>query len=67
MGSLKKMKMTFTFQEKQQSEHVLSMAARKYNKYRENQLSGGRTRNIPFSFVKPWWTLWTEKMIIASG
>ena len=65
MGGLKKMKMTFTFEEKQQSEHGLTMAARKYNKYRENQLSGGRTRNIPF--FKPWWGVWYEKMPSASG
>ena len=53
MRGLKKMKMTFTFEEKQQSEHGLTMAARKYNKYRENEVA---RRNAVF--VQPWWFLW---------
>ncbi len=52
MGSLKRMKMTFTFEEKQQSKPELTMATRKYNN---------------FHFVSPWWFSWTAKMVSASG
>ena len=71
MGGLIKMKMNFTFEEPQHATFApleavkQPMASRKYNKYRENQLSGGRTRNIPF--FKPWWGVWYEKMPAASG
>ena len=59
MGGLKKMKMTFTFEEKQQSEHGLTMAARKYNKYRQNEVA---RRDL--GFIQPWWFSWIPR---ASG
>lgn len=75
MGGLIKMKMNFTFEQprhatfapidaaKQQSEPGLTMATRKYNKYRENQLAARRD----IHFLQPWWFSWTSRMVAASG
>ena len=56
MGGLIKMKMNFTFEEPQHAtfapleEARQPMASRKYNKYRENQLSGGSSK-VNFIFI----------------